>query len=75
MSTLPNIDHSAIAQRAYEIYLKRGSDNGDPQADWLLAETELRNAQTQTTKKEPLKTAPKFAPSARNTRAARSAGM
>ncbi len=27
--------------RAYEIYLRRGGENGDPLGDWLQAEQEL----------------------------------
>ena len=30
-----------IALRAYHIYLERGGDDGDPEADWLQAEREL----------------------------------
>lgn len=30
-----------IELRAYEIYLKRGSENGDELGDWLAAEKEL----------------------------------
>jgi len=33
--------HEEIAQRAYEIYLERGSTPGDPMQDWLRAEQEL----------------------------------
>ena len=29
-----------IALRAYHIYLERGGDDGDPEADWLQAERE-----------------------------------
>lgn len=32
----------AIRQRAYEIYLARDGRAGDPAADWLQAERELR---------------------------------
>ena len=31
-----------IEQRAYFIYLQRGGNGGDPVADWLRAERELR---------------------------------
>jgi hypothetical protein len=34
-----------IRARAYELYLARGGRGGDPEADWLQAEQELR-AQT-----------------------------
>jgi hypothetical protein len=30
-----------IEQRAYELYLQRGSEDGDDLADWLAAEKEL----------------------------------
>lgn len=30
-----------IEQRAYELYLERGGENGDDLADWLAAEREL----------------------------------
>jgi len=32
-----------IRQRAYEIYLSRGEEPGDPLQDWLRAERELRS--------------------------------
>ena len=32
----------AVSKRAYEIYLARGGALGDPMADWLQAERELR---------------------------------
>lgn len=32
----------AIAQRAYEIFLERGSAHGNDSDDWLQAELELR---------------------------------
>ena len=31
-----------IARRAYEIYLARGSQHGNPEQDWFQAERELR---------------------------------
>jgi hypothetical protein len=31
-----------VRSRAYEIYLRRGGQPGDPQADWAQAEAELR---------------------------------
>jgi len=34
--------HEAIAARAYELYLARGSMDGYSEEDWLLAEAELR---------------------------------
>ena len=33
---------SDIRARAYDIYLRRGCAPGDPVADWLQAESELR---------------------------------
>lgn len=38
-----------IAQRAYELYEKRGSQPGRDVEDWLTAETELRNQNTPVT--------------------------
>jgi Protein of unknown function (DUF2934) len=35
------LSREAIERRAYEIYLARGRNGGDPQADWLQAEQEL----------------------------------
>lgn len=37
----PTLDD--IRRRAYEIYLRRGGTGGDPAADWLQAERELRD--------------------------------
>lgn len=34
--------HREVRDRAYYIYLARGGTNGDPVADWLQAERELR---------------------------------
>ncbi len=33
--------HDAIARRAYELFLERGGQAGDPSHDWLRAEAEL----------------------------------
>ena len=33
----------AIRQRAYEIYVRRGMQDGRPDDDWFEAEAELRN--------------------------------
>ena len=38
----PDVAHEQIAQRAYEIFLARGSRPGDALGDWLAAERELR---------------------------------
>ena len=37
--------HEAIAARAYELYLARGSVDGYSEEDWLIAEAELRRGQ------------------------------
>lgn len=34
--------HEQIARRAYEIFLARGSKQGNPEQDWFQAERELR---------------------------------
>jgi hypothetical protein len=36
------LSHDKIAERAYHLYLERGRQPGDPFADWLTAERELR---------------------------------
>jgi hypothetical protein len=36
------LSHDRIAERAYHLYLERGRQPGDPFADWLEAERELR---------------------------------
>ena len=36
------VSHDEIAERAYHIYLERGAQPGDPFADWLTAERQLR---------------------------------
>jgi hypothetical protein len=36
------LSHDEIAERAYHIYLERGAQPGDPFADWLSAERQLR---------------------------------
>ena len=36
------LSHDEIAERAYHIYLERGARPGDPFADWLTAERQLR---------------------------------
>ena len=38
----------AIRRRAYEIYLGRGATPGDPVADWVQAEQEIRAGQAKT---------------------------
>lgn len=34
-------DQQAIARRAYELFLERGTGDGDERTDWLRAEHEL----------------------------------
>ena len=36
------LSHDQIAERAYHLYLERDRQPGDPFADWLTAERELR---------------------------------
>ena len=36
--------HEQIAKRAYELYLARGSQEGNHEDDWLMAEAELRHS-------------------------------
>ena len=38
------LDAEAIAKRAYELYLQRGSVSGHELDDWLAAEAELSSA-------------------------------
>ena len=33
-----------ISERAYQIYLERGGEGGDPTSDWLQAEAEIRGS-------------------------------
>jgi hypothetical protein len=35
--------HEAVARRAYELYLQRGSEHGHDWQDWFQAERELQN--------------------------------
>jgi Protein of unknown function (DUF2934) len=42
-STGANADRERIAQRAYELYLARGSSDGHAEEDWLSAEREVVN--------------------------------
>jgi hypothetical protein len=43
-----------IARRAYEIYVARGSSDGQDLADWLMAEQELRASALVQTGSEPV---------------------
>jgi len=38
-----SISEESIRQRAYEIYLRRGMEDGRADEDWFVAEIELRN--------------------------------
>jgi hypothetical protein len=38
----PRITEDDVRLRAYELYLKRGTNPGDEVGDWLQAEQELR---------------------------------
>jgi hypothetical protein len=40
--TAAMIDRDRLAQRAYELYLERGGEDGQDIEDWLVAERELR---------------------------------
>jgi hypothetical protein len=42
-------DPEAVAKRAYEIYLRRGGNDGADLDDWLEAERELRRGPTDVT--------------------------
>ena len=42
MPALRTPSHSEIQKRAYEIYVGRGYAAGDPSADWLEAERQLK---------------------------------
>jgi hypothetical protein len=48
----PDLD--AIAKRAYELYLQRGSVSGHELDDWLAAEAELSGAAAQAAKDAPV---------------------
>ena len=47
-TTAATIDRDACAQRAYELYLARGGEDGRDLEDWLTAERELRGRTLQT---------------------------
>ena len=44
-TTSANIDRERVAQRAYELYLARGCQEGQDVEDWLCAERELTGGQ------------------------------
>jgi hypothetical protein len=41
-SPAPTITQAEITARAYHLFLARGGNHGDDQADWFRAEAELR---------------------------------
>jgi hypothetical protein len=41
-SLVPTVAHAEITARAYQLFLARGGNHGDDQADWFRAEAELR---------------------------------
>jgi DUF2934 family protein len=45
-TTAAAIDRDQCAQRAYELYLARGGEDGRDLEDWLTAERELRERRT-----------------------------
>ena len=45
-SSQATLTHDAIAQRAYEKWMKRGQPHGSAVMDWLEAEKELRAENT-----------------------------
>ena len=47
-------DDDAIAKRAYELYLQRGSVEGHELDDWLAAEAELSSAAAQAAHEAPV---------------------
>ena len=47
-------DEEAIAKRAYELYLQRGSVSGHELDDWLAAEAELSSAAAIAAKEAPV---------------------
>lgn len=46
-TTAATIDRDRLAQRAYELYLARGGEDGRDLEDWLTAERELNEHGTQ----------------------------
>ena len=45
-TTAATIDRDECAQRAYELYVARGGEDGRDLEDWLTAERELRERRT-----------------------------
>ena len=50
------VDAKAVAERAYQLYLARGGEDGHDLEDWVCAEQELRRGKTtQSTQSTPLR--------------------
>jgi hypothetical protein len=45
-TTMGNPDRDRVAMRAYELYLARGGADGQAEEDWLRAESELGNGES-----------------------------
>ena len=45
-ATRERLDSDRVAQRAYELWVGRGSPIGSPEVDWFRAESELANSPT-----------------------------
>ena len=45
-TTAATVDREVVAQRAYELYLERGAEDGHDLDDWLTAERQLREGET-----------------------------
>lgn len=41
--TVPTPSHDQIKERAYQLYEKRGSQDGQAQQDWFMAEQQILN--------------------------------
>jgi hypothetical protein len=50
-NTHPTYVDQQIRERAYEIYLARGGQDGNEVSDWLAAERELKGSNQQQSKK------------------------
>ena len=49
----PLVMHEEIEKRAYEIYLRRGGEDGRDLDDWFAAEQELAQERSQDSESEP----------------------
>ena len=45
-TAVATLDRDLLAQRAYQLYLARGGEDGRDLEDWLTAERELRERRT-----------------------------